>query len=196
MEENEEWRTVNIIWNEYVQKFDMISNNDRTYKENGMTWRKKGRKLKLPESKMKGTWKGDEKENETNGKGNQRNIRRTWKNIRKGGKLNKVNVRQRYDWRKWKKHGRKWKDTDRRNEREMARTRKELLLYVCILDFFHFHTYKVWPPRWPRSRIPNSLSVRFWAWHEGTMKGYEQRMEGHGKKRTWKESGRKWNAFK
>ena len=82
------------------RKFDMILKNDRTYKKNGMTWRKKGRKLKWQESKMKGTWKEDEKENETNGKGNQRNIRRTWKNKRKGGKLNKVNVKQRYDWRK------------------------------------------------------------------------------------------------
>ena len=156
---------------------------------NGMTWRKKGRKLKWLECKLKGTWKEDEKENETNGKGNQRNIRWTWKNKRKGGKFNKVNVKQRYDWRKWKVHGSKWKETDRRikthernatrNEREMARTRKETFLCGCVFDFFQIHTYKMGPPWWPRSCIPNSLSVRFWTWHGGTMKGYEQIMEGH-----------------
>ena len=154
-----------------------------------MIWRKKGRKLTWQESKMKGTWKEDQKENETNGKGNQRNIRRTWKNKRKGGKLNKVNVKQRYDWRKWKDHGRKWlRETDRRikthernvnrNEREMARTRKEMLLYVCIFICFlsNIHTYKLWSPWWLRSCIPNILSVRIWTWHGGTMKEYEQIM--------------------
>ena len=25
------------------------------------------------------------------------------------------------------------------------------------------------------------LSVRFWTWHGGTMKGYDQTMEGHGR---------------
>ena len=164
---------------------------DRTYKENGKTWRKKETKLKWQESKMIGTWKEDEKENETNGKGNQRNIRRTWKNKRKGGKWNKMNGKQRYDWRKWKEHGRKWKETDRRiktharnvnrNEREMARTRKDMFLYVCVLDFSNIHTYKLWPPWWPRSCIPKILSVRFWTWHGGTMKGYDQTMEGHGR---------------
>ena len=154
--------------------------NDRT--KNGMIWRTKGRKLTWQESKMKGTWKEDQKENETNGKGNQRNIRRTWKNKRKGGKLNKVNVKQRYDWRKWKDHGRKWKETDRRikthernvnrNEREMARTRKKMLLYECIFVCFNIQKYKLWPPGWPRSCIPNILSVRIWTWHGGTMKGY------------------------
>ena len=95
-----------------------------------------------------------------------------------------------YDWRKWKEHGRKWKETDRRikthernvnrNEREMARTRQEMFLYLCIY-FFNIHTYKLWPPWWPRSCIPNILSVRIWTWHGGTMKGYgyEQIMEGH-----------------
>jgi len=145
---------------------------------------------------MKGTWKKDEKENETNGKGNQRNIRRTWRNRRKGGTLNKMNVKQRYDWWKWKEHGRKWKKTDRkikthernvnRNEREMARTRKDVFLYLCIIYIYIFffqysHTYKLWPQWWPRSCIPNILSVRIWTWHGGTMKGYgyEQIMEGN-----------------
>ena len=30
-----------------------------------------------------------------------------------------------------------------RNEREMARTRKEMLLYVCICDVFNIHAYKL-----------------------------------------------------
>ena len=63
-------RTMNIIWNEHARKSDLILKNDRTYKKNGMTWRTKGRKLKWQESKMKGTWKEDQKEKETNRKGN------------------------------------------------------------------------------------------------------------------------------
>ena len=131
-------------------------------------------------------WKGHERKIRKKMRRTEREIRGTWKNKRKGGKLNKVNVKQRYDWRKWKEHGRKWKETDRRikthernanrNEREMARTRKEMLLYVCIFVFYSIFTHINWPPWWPRSCVPNILSVRIWTWHGGTMKEYEQIM--------------------
>ena len=112
------------------------------------------RKMAWLEGKREGNWSYQR----VKWKGHERKMRRTEreirgtsegheKNIRKGGKLNKVNVRQRYDWRKWKKHGRKWKETDRRKEnawKEYEQTWKgkgtntKGIAFVCVYPWFFF----------------------------------------------------------
>ena len=127
--------------------------------------RKIRKKMRRTEGEITGTSEGHEK------------------NKRKGGKLNKVNVKQRYDWRKWKEHGRNIETHERnvnRNEREMARTRKEMLLYVCIC-FFSIFTHIECDHHGDHGHAFRIFYLwGFWTWHVGTMKGYEQIMEGHG----------------
>ena len=54
-----------------------------------------------------------------------------------------------------------------------------MLLYKCIFVFFSIFPHINCDHHGDQGHAFR-ISVRIWTWHEGTMKGYEQIIEGHG----------------